>query len=92
MRRSIDPKIQRVALRKLRQVGSAEFLENLRITPGIRLEALKGDSAGLHSIRINESVHGKQGIAADTALRLTKYFGTSADFWCIYALTEGSFQ
>ena len=52
--RSIDPKIQRFALRMLRQVGSAESLEDLRIPPGNRLEALKGDRAGQHSIRIND--------------------------------------
>ena len=52
--RSIDPRIQRVALRKLRQVGSAERLDDLRIPPGNRLEALKGDRAGQYSIRIND--------------------------------------
>ena len=31
--------------------------------------------------RINEIVHGKRGITADTAVRLAKYFGTSAEFW-----------
>lgn len=31
--------------------------------------------------RINEIVHGKRAISADTALRLGRYFGTSADFW-----------
>lgn len=31
--------------------------------------------------RINEIVHGKRGISADTALRLAKYFGTSERFW-----------
>ncbi|TFD73852.1 addiction module antidote protein, HigA family [Cryobacterium gelidum] len=31
--------------------------------------------------RINEIVHGKRGISADTALRLVQYFGTSAQFW-----------
>lgn len=31
--------------------------------------------------RINEIVHGKRAISADTALRLRRYFGTSADFW-----------
>ncbi len=31
--------------------------------------------------RINEIVHGKRGISADTALRLGRYFGTSARFW-----------
>jgi len=43
-----------LALRKLRQVGSAEMLEDLRVPPGNRLEALKGDRAGQHSIRIND--------------------------------------
>ncbi|QQB13231.1 type II toxin-antitoxin system RelE/ParE family toxin [Brevibacterium casei] len=52
--RSIDPRILRVALRKLRQLGSAEALEDLRVPPGNRLEALKGDRAGQHSIRIND--------------------------------------
>ena len=52
--RSIDPRILRVALRKLRQVGSAEYLVDLRVPPGNRLEALKGDRAGQHSIRIND--------------------------------------
>ena len=31
--------------------------------------------------RINEIVHGKRAITADTALRLSKYFGTSERFW-----------
>jgi addiction module HigA family antidote len=31
--------------------------------------------------RINEIVHGKRGISADTALRLSRYFGTTAKFW-----------
>jgi len=31
--------------------------------------------------RINEIVHGKRAITADTALRLARYFGTSAQFW-----------
>ena len=38
----------------LRQVGSAETLDDLRIAPGNRLEALKGDRSGQHSIRIND--------------------------------------
>lgn len=51
---SIDPRIHSVALRKLRQVGSAESLDDLRVPPGNRFEALKGDRAGQHSIRIND--------------------------------------
>ncbi|KKB98583.1 type II toxin-antitoxin system RelE/ParE family toxin [Mycolicibacter arupensis] len=52
--RSLDPQIQRTALRKLRQVGSAVTLDDLRLPPGNRLERLKGDRAGQHSIRIND--------------------------------------
>ena len=52
--RSIDSRIHSVALRKLRQLGYAQSLEELRIPPGSRLEALKGDRVGQHSIRIND--------------------------------------
>ena len=38
-------------------------------------------SIGVPLRRINEIVHGKRGITADTALRFAKYFGTSAEFW-----------
>ncbi|MDN4474210.1 type II toxin-antitoxin system RelE/ParE family toxin [Demequina zhanjiangensis] len=51
---SLDPRIQRVALRTLRQLGSAETLEDLRVPPGNRLEVLKGDRSGQHSIRIDD--------------------------------------
>ena len=51
---SLDPRIQRVALRKLRQVGSAESIDDLRVPPGNRLEALRGDRTGQYSIRIND--------------------------------------
>ena len=36
---------------------------------------------GVPPRRINEIVHGKRGISADTALRLGRYFGVSAQFW-----------
>jgi toxin HigB-1 len=42
-----------VARRKLIMVDAAAFLEALNSPPGNRLEALKGDLAGKHSIRIN---------------------------------------
>lgn len=38
-------------------------------------------SIGVPPRRINEIVHGKRRITADTALRLAKYFGTSPEFW-----------
>ena len=42
-----------VALRKLDQIEAAMNLEDLAVPPGNRLEPLKGDRAGQHSIRIN---------------------------------------
>jgi addiction module HigA family antidote len=38
-------------------------------------------AVGVPPRRINEIVHGKRRVTADTALRLAKYFGTSAEFW-----------
>ena len=46
--------IERVALRKLEMIKAAGVLDDLRVPPGNRLEALKGDRAGQHSIRIND--------------------------------------
>jgi proteic killer suppression protein len=45
---------ERVARRKLRQLEIAGRLDDLRIPPGNRLEALRGDRSGQHSIRIND--------------------------------------
>ena len=46
--------IEAVARRKLRQLQIAGRLGDLRVPPGNCLEALKGDRAGQHSIRIND--------------------------------------
>jgi len=46
--------IQAVARRKLRMLDAAQRLDDLRIPPANRLEALKGQRAGQHSIRIND--------------------------------------
>ena len=46
--------MQRVALRKLRMLNRAENLNDLRVPPANRLEKLKGDRLGQHSIRIND--------------------------------------
>ncbi|MCI0410358.1 MAG: type II toxin-antitoxin system RelE/ParE family toxin [Acidobacteria bacterium] len=43
-----------IAARKLDQLDSVARLDELRIPPGNRLEALKGNRSGLHSIRIND--------------------------------------
>jgi proteic killer suppression protein len=45
--------IARVAVRKLVQIDSVTTLDELRVPPGNRLEALRGNRAGLHSIRIS---------------------------------------
>jgi len=46
--------IAAVARRKLRQLEIADRLEDLRVPPSNRLEALKGDRAGQYSIRVND--------------------------------------
>lgn len=46
--------IATVARRKLRQLEIANRLDDLRVPPGNRLEALKGDRSGQFSIRIND--------------------------------------
>lgn len=46
--------IIKVAERKLVQLDAAETLDFLRVPPGNRLEALKGDRSGQYSIRIND--------------------------------------
>jgi len=46
--------IERIARRKLRQLDSAMELRDLAAPPGNRLEALRDDRVGQHSIRIND--------------------------------------
>ena len=52
--RRFPPDVQRAALRKLRMLNRARALQDLRVPPGNRLEALRGDRKGQHSIRINQ--------------------------------------
>ena len=52
--RRLPTQIQRAARRKLLLLHQARRLEDLRAPPGNRLEALKGDRNGQHSIRIND--------------------------------------
>ena len=52
--RRFPAELQRTMLRKLVVVDAAEALEDLRVPPGNRLEKLKGNRAGQHSIRIND--------------------------------------
>ena len=52
--RSLPADIQRAALRKLVILDAAELLQDLRLPPGNRLEPLKGNLRGMHSIRVND--------------------------------------
>ncbi|MGC2191395.1 MAG: HigA family addiction module antitoxin [Candidatus Dormiibacterota bacterium] len=58
------------------EILSEEYLDPLGVTQH-RLAV----SIGVPPRRINEIVHGKRRISADTALRLARYFGTSERFW-----------
>jgi proteic killer suppression protein len=51
--RKLPRNLWSIAVRKLDQLNAAFQLSDLKIPPGNRLEILKGDLAGLHSIRIN---------------------------------------
>jgi proteic killer suppression protein len=52
--RRLPRDIQEVARRKLRMMNNARTLQDLRVPPANRLESLRGDLAGRHSIRIND--------------------------------------
>lgn len=52
--RRLPADIQRTAMRKLVMLDAAQSLQDLRVPPGNRLEALSGDREGQHSIRIND--------------------------------------
>jgi len=52
--RKLPADMQPVALRKLRLINGARVLDDLRVPPGNRLEALKGNRRGQYSIRIND--------------------------------------
>jgi addiction module antidote protein, HigA family len=58
------------------EVLMEDFIEGFGITQN-KLAV----SIGVPPRRINEIVHGKRGITADTAVRLSRYFGNSAEFW-----------
>ncbi|MGH8550896.1 MAG: type II toxin-antitoxin system RelE/ParE family toxin [Methylococcales bacterium] len=53
-RKSCPKKLWSIAMRKLDQLDSVQLLEELKVPPGNRLEALSGNRKGQHSIRINE--------------------------------------
>jgi proteic killer suppression protein len=71
--RSFPQELRRQARRKLLYLHDAAELKDLRVPPGNRLEALKGDMKGFHSIRINDQwrvvFRWANGNAFDVAIR-----------------------
>jgi addiction module HigA family antidote len=68
-------------MKKLRNIHPGEILlEEFLMPMGISQTRL-ANSINVPPRRINEIVLGKRGITADTALRLSKVFGTSVQFW-----------
>ena len=53
-RQTCPQDLWKIATRKLDQLDSASSLEELRVPPGNRLEALSGNRKGQHSIRVND--------------------------------------
>ena len=70
--RRFAPVLHQVAWRKLAQLHAVTRLDSLRVPPGNRLEALKRDRAGQHSIRINDQwricFHWKDGDAYEVEI------------------------
>ena len=66
---------------KLAPVHPGEILQEEFMTPLGLSQTRLGRDLGVSPRRINEIVHGARRVTADTALRLSRYFGTSAEFW-----------
>jgi addiction module HigA family antidote len=58
------------------EILSQEFMKPLGLSQ-YRL----AKSIGVQATRINQIIHGRMGISADTALRLARYFNTTPEFW-----------
>ncbi|MEE8342563.1 MAG: HigA family addiction module antitoxin [Gammaproteobacteria bacterium] len=66
---------------KLTNIHPGEvLLEEFLVPMGISQNRI-ARNMGVPPRRINEIVHGKRAVTADTALRLARYFGTSEEFW-----------
>jgi addiction module HigA family antidote len=70
-----------MAARKMMPIHPGEVLQADFLDPlGVSQYRLAQDIS-VPARRINEIVHGKRAVSADTALRLARYFGTSERFW-----------
>ena len=60
----------------------AQFsMEIMRLTGSVLRGNQQAKALGVSQVRISEIVNGKRSISSETALRLSRYFGTTAEFW-----------
>lgn len=68
-------------MKKIRNIHPGEVLQEEFLVP-LELSAYKlSKDIGIPQTRISEILKGNRRVTADTALRLSKYFGTTAKFW-----------
>lgn len=68
-------------MKKIKNIHPGEVLQEEFLSP-FNLSAYKlAKDVGIPQTRVSEILKGNRRITADTALRLSKYFGTSAKFW-----------
>src|ERR1700749_3117366 len=68
-------------MKKLKNIHPGEVLQEEFLTP-LEISAYKlSKDIGIPQTRISEILKGNRRVTADTALRLSKYFGNSAKFW-----------
>ena len=70
-----------MSIRKLSPIHPGEVLAEEFLVPLGLSQYRVAHDLSIPPRRINEIVHGKRGITADTALRLGRYFGTTERFW-----------
>ena len=68
-------------MNKLKSIHPGEILIEEFLKPFEISQYRLAKDINVPQIRISEIIRGKRSISADTALMLSKYFGTSADFW-----------
>jgi antitoxin HigA-1 len=68
-------------MEKLMPVHPGEILLEEFMKPGNISQYRLAKDIGVHPRRINEIVHGNRAVTAETALRLSRFFGTSERFW-----------
>ncbi|TVQ99464.1 MAG: addiction module antidote protein, HigA family [Desulfovibrionales bacterium] len=68
-------------MKKIPPVHPGEILEEEFLKPLAISQNRLGRDLAVSPRRINEIIHGKRAVTADTALRLSRYFGNSASFW-----------